>query len=104
MPDETNKENDLEQQTEETSASASEKPEETDVIGFDLCGYPYNKKYPPNVDLYGRQYDGYSSPFRETLFYRFAVSTMIWNFHIVTNATIACPNQITSPCVIAISA
>ena len=71
--DEANNENPFEQRNEETSASATEIPEETDVIGFDLCGYPYNKKYPPNVDLYGRKYDGYSSPFRATLFYSFAV-------------------------------
>ena len=50
-----------------------EKPKETDVIGYDLLGYPYNKKYPANVELYGNSYEGYSSPYRATLFYSFAV-------------------------------
>ena len=43
------------------------------MIGYDLLGYPYNKKYPANVELYGPNNDGYSSPYRATLFYAFAV-------------------------------
>ena len=46
---------------------------ETDVIGYDLLGYPYNKKYPPDFKKYGNYNCGYSSPFRYTLFYSFAV-------------------------------
>lgn len=45
---------------------------ETDVVGYDLCGYPYNKKYPPDKKRYPHD-DGYSSPQRATLFYDFAV-------------------------------
>ena len=57
----------------ESSDDKVEKPEETEVIGYDLLGYPYNKKYPANVELYGPNNDGYSSPYRATLFYAFAV-------------------------------
>ena len=52
---------------------ASVKQVETDVIGFDLLGYPYNKKYPADVERYGRNNDGYSSPNKSTIFYAFAV-------------------------------
>ncbi len=50
-----------------------EMPKETDVIGFDLLGYPFNKKYPADFKSYGSKNGGYSSPFRSTLFYDFAV-------------------------------
>lgn len=44
-----------------------------DVVGRDLMGYPYNKKYPPTDTSKGNLYHGYSDSFRETLFYDFAV-------------------------------
>lgn len=57
----------------EISKEDHEMPKETDVIGLDLLGYPFNKKYPADFKSCGPKYYGYSSPFRATLFYDFAV-------------------------------
>lgn len=46
--------------------------EESEVIGIDLFGYPYNKKYPPNKTLFP-VYGGYETPKAEAFFYDFAV-------------------------------
>ena len=73
-----------------------EKPKETDVIGYDLLGYPYNKKYPANVELYGNSYEGYSSPYCSTLL---QCNIMIWSFPIMESNIIVCPNQIMLLCV-----
>ena len=43
------------------------------VVGYDLAGYPYNKKYPPCVAKYGDEYGGYGSWNKWILFYDFAV-------------------------------
>lgn len=45
---------------------------ETEVVGFDLWGYPYNKKYPPNKTLFP-SYGGYETPQEEAFFNDFAV-------------------------------
>jgi len=44
-----------------------------DIVGQDIFGYPYNKKYPPNDDKNKCPYNGYTTPNRETFFYSFAV-------------------------------
>lgn len=46
---------------------------EDNVVGYDLAGYPYNKKYPPNEDKFGNRYGGYGSWNKWILFYDFAV-------------------------------
>lgn len=30
-----------------------------DYVGYDLFGYPFNKKYPPNKEKYGDAFYGY---------------------------------------------
>jgi hypothetical protein len=42
-------------------------------VGYDLCGFPYNLKYPPNTEKYGTSHEGYSNKARGVLFYDFAV-------------------------------
>ena len=42
-------------------------------IALDLCGYRYNKKYPPNKERFGESYGGYKNNAEEVLFYDFAV-------------------------------
>jgi hypothetical protein len=44
-----------------------------DFVGYDLLGYEYNCKYPPNKELYGAAYDGYASPNQLTFFYDFCI-------------------------------
>lgn len=46
---------------------------ETEVIGFNLFGHPYNKKYPPDEKKHGTEFYGYQSPYAAVLFYDFAV-------------------------------
>jgi len=43
-----------------------------EVVGLDLLGYPYNMKYPPDIQKYGDQYYGYPSWNHQVLFYEFA--------------------------------
>lgn len=49
--------------------------EESDVdyIGYDLFGYEYNKKYPPNLNNKANKYDGYATPNEPTFFYDFCI-------------------------------
>lgn len=42
-------------------------------IGRDVFGYPYNKKYPPDYQKYGRQFSGYATPNQEAFFYDYVV-------------------------------
>ena len=42
-------------------------------IGIDIAGYPFNRKYPPDIKKYGSQYYGYKNVQRQTFFYDFAV-------------------------------
>lgn len=44
-----------------------------DYIGYDLAGYPYNRKYPPTGDKSAVNNYGYPNTAREVLFYDFAV-------------------------------
>lgn len=45
------------------------------VVGYDLMGYPYNKKYPPNISQYGTKHDGYPTCNQEIFFLDFAVES-----------------------------
>lgn len=42
-------------------------------VGYDLFGYPFNKKYPPNKKLYGQSFEGYPNKALGILLYDFAV-------------------------------
>lgn len=44
-----------------------------DYIALDLCGYRYNRKYPPNKERYSDSYGGYKNNAEEVLLYNFAV-------------------------------
>ena len=44
-----------------------------DIVGIDLVGFPFNKKYPPDFKRYGSKYHGYKNDVHETFFYDFAV-------------------------------
>lgn len=43
------------------------------VVGWDLLGYPVNKKYPPDPAKNGRQYYGYPTYNQEVFFLDFAI-------------------------------
>jgi len=45
----------------------------TPLLGCDLWGNPFNKKYPPDTVKYGIRYDGYPTYNREVLFLDFAI-------------------------------
>ena len=42
-------------------------------IGRDIFGYPYNRKYPPNIKKYGAHYSGYRTFQQECFFYDYIV-------------------------------
>lgn len=42
-------------------------------IGKDVFGFPYNMKYPPDYQKYGRQFSGYATPNQEAFFYDYVV-------------------------------
>lgn len=44
-----------------------------DFVGYDLFGYPFNKKYPPNKEKYGQAFEGYSCKALGVLLYDFCV-------------------------------
>ena len=44
-----------------------------DYVRDDLAGYPYNMKYPPNVEEYGTVFGGYLTAAHEAMFHDFAV-------------------------------
>ncbi|MCF0189642.1 MAG: hypothetical protein HUJ96_00115 [Marinilabiliaceae bacterium] len=44
-----------------------------DFIGYDLFGYEYNCKFPPNVERYGNEYRGYATENQMALFYDFCI-------------------------------
>ena len=52
------------------------------VIAEDLFGYPYNKKYPPNIVLYGDDNQGYKTWNQSLFFYDFAVQGYDMSFTI----------------------
>lgn len=42
-------------------------------VGYDLFGYPFNKKYPPDKTRYGQAYEGYANKTLGVLLYDFCV-------------------------------
>ena len=44
-----------------------------DFVGYDLFGYEYNSKYPPNVERYGNEYRGYATGNQLVFFYDFCI-------------------------------
>lgn len=42
-------------------------------VGYNLWGYPFNKKYPPNKERYGQSFEGYPNKALGVLLYDFAV-------------------------------
>lgn len=44
-----------------------------DYVGYDLFGYPFNKKYPPNKEMYGQSYEGYPNKALGVLLYDYCV-------------------------------
>ncbi len=44
-----------------------------DYVGYDLFGFPFNKKYPPNKDYYGQSYEGYANKALGVLLYDYCV-------------------------------
>lgn len=50
------------------------------VVGIDLAGCPFNRKYPPNIEKYGNRHDGYESLNKKILFYEFAVQNYDLHF------------------------
>lgn len=42
-------------------------------VGYNLAGYPYNCKYPPDTQRFGTNYEGYANIAEGILFYDFAV-------------------------------
>ncbi len=44
-----------------------------DFVGYDLMGFPFNKKYPPNKERFGESYEGYSNKALGVLLYDFCV-------------------------------
>ena len=44
-----------------------------DFVGYDLFGYEYNCKYPPNKERNGNEFGGYPTPNQQTFFYDFCI-------------------------------
>ncbi|MCF0194612.1 MAG: hypothetical protein HUK00_05500 [Bacteroidaceae bacterium] len=44
-----------------------------DYVGYDLLGYEFNRKYPPDTDRFTNEFGGYASPNKETFFYDFCI-------------------------------
>ncbi len=44
-----------------------------DYVGYNLFGYEYNIKYPPNVEKFGKDFGGYATPNQETFFYDYCI-------------------------------
>ena len=47
--------------------------DDAEYIGYDLCGYPFNKFFPPNEQRLGSRYGGYPSEVAEVFFYDYMV-------------------------------
>lgn len=54
--------------------------DENPIIGRDLLGYPFNRKYPPMPERYGSAYYGYSNWNQQAFFYEFAVQSACISF------------------------
>ena len=46
-------------------------------VGYDLFGYPFNSKYPPNKEKYGESFEGYSYKALGVLLYDYCIYTII---------------------------
>ena len=57
----------------ETNIPITPENDPREWVGYDLCGYPFNKKYPPNKKLYGQSFEGYPNKALGVLLYDFAV-------------------------------
>ncbi len=44
-----------------------------DYVGYDLFGYEYNCKYPPNKEKFGNDFGGYATQNQETFFYDYCI-------------------------------
>ena len=44
-----------------------------DYVGYNLLGYPFNCKYPPNKEKFGERFEGYATKGEGVLLYDFAV-------------------------------
>lgn len=44
-----------------------------DYVDYDLFGFPFNKKYPPNKERFGEAYEGYANKTLGVLLYDFCV-------------------------------
>lgn len=44
-----------------------------DYVGYDLFGYPFNKKYPPNKEKYGQSFEGYQNKALGVLLYDYCI-------------------------------
>lgn len=42
-------------------------------VGYDLMGYPFNSKYPPNKSLFGENHEGYKTKGEGVLLYDYVV-------------------------------
>lgn len=58
----------------ETKIYVTPENDPRDYVGYDLFGYPFNKKYPPNKGKYGQSFDGYPYKALGVLLYDFAVN------------------------------
>ena len=48
-----------------------------DYIALDLCGYRYNKKYPPNKERFGESYGGIKTMQKKCCFMILPYSSMM---------------------------
>ncbi len=44
-----------------------------DFVGYDLFGYEYNCKYPPDIDRFGNEHQGYATENQLAFFYDFCI-------------------------------
>lgn len=57
----------------EANIYVTPKNDPRDYVGYDLFGFPYNKKYPPNKDRFGQSYEGYPYKALGVLLYDFCI-------------------------------
>ncbi len=44
-----------------------------DYVGYDLFGFPFNKRFPPDKEIYGDSFEGYPNKALGVLLYDYAV-------------------------------
>ena len=57
----------------ETNTFITPENDPREWVGYDLCGYPFNKKYSPNKTRYGQSYEGYANKALGVLLYDYCV-------------------------------